>query len=95
MDIDWNGGSRKLLGRKDRFLRFAHSVLRTLASYAPSSLAELVSSNLFSELIFSLETSSGEKLFLRNRSSFQKEKWSGRKDSNLRPPGPKPGALPG
>jgi hypothetical protein len=23
------------------------------------------------------------------------EKWSGRKDSNLRPPGPKPGALPG
>ena len=21
--------------------------------------------------------------------------WSGRKDSNLRPPGPKPGALPG
>ena len=24
-----------------------------------------------------------------------KNKWSGRKDSNLRPPGPKPGALPG
>jgi hypothetical protein len=23
------------------------------------------------------------------------EKWSGRQDSNLRPPGPKPGALPG
>ena len=23
------------------------------------------------------------------------ETWSGRKDSNLRPPGPKPGALPG
>ena len=28
------------------------------------------------------------------RATFKKEYWSGRHDLNMRPPGPKPGALP-
>ncbi len=31
---------------------------------------------------------------MRQKDTSWERKWSGRQDSNLRPPGPKPGALP-
>ena len=42
------------------------------------------------------ETPDGDKLSLNKKSDRIKQSlfWSGRQDSNLRPPGPKPGALP-
>ena len=46
-------------------------------------------------LTFRIETFSSEFRFPVDDHLTPLVKWSGRKDSNLRPPGPKPGALPG
>ena len=80
-----------MVGAKGLVL-ISFEVLRTPAEHVPSPLRSV---EPFSVLILSLETFSGEIHFPVNDHLTPVVKWSGRKDSNLRPPAPKAGALPG
>lgn len=45
-------------------------------------------------VILTIYTKKGNKTKKNRQKAVFRRKWSGRQDSNLRPPGPKPGALP-
>ena len=50
---------------------------------------------LVSKAFHSYKTSTSGLLEIPEKTAAVANKWSGREDSNLRPPGPEPGALPG
>ena len=75
-------------------LRFAHlrdrHVYRRHSSFRPAAAQDLAS-----RLAALQNRLHRTDLAIRKRRQVFGNKWSGREDSNLRPPGPEPGALPG
>ena len=81
--------------RNGRGERIGWALPKSFGPMRCMSLLRSAPSNLFRFSPFAWKRFPCEISFSVDDHFTPKEKWSGRKDSNLRPPGPKPGALPG